>query len=303
MAPWKSSWVTEQMKTVVPMKVRREAQRTRVEARRFTSHLRTLPNVLIIGAQRCGTSSLYKYLGQHPEARASIRKEVGFFTAYVHKGEGWYRAHFPLTCTPLHRRTKVYFEASPDYMLDPRCAERAARTLTEGRIIVLLRDPVGRAFSHYQHNVRLGQEPHSFEEALDLEESRLAPHREAMEREPHVSMPTRDFKRFLRFSYVTRGLYAEQLEPWLKHFPRDRVLVQSSEELFREPTRVFSIITSFLDLSSWIPPEFKNHSYSTSGSQARPVGAVAPSTRGQLEERFREPNRRLHSLLGRSMWR
>jgi hypothetical protein len=113
--------------------------------------------VLVVGAQRCGTSSLFKYLGAHPECGASIRKEARFFTEYYHEGTDWYRAHFPLSAG--RPRRQIYFEATPDYLLDPRVPQRAKALLPEDfRIIALLRDPVERAYSHYWHNRRLGSE-------------------------------------------------------------------------------------------------------------------------------------------------
>ena len=289
-------WATEQLKRVVPMKVRRDLAWMRIAARRLTARFRPLPNVLIIGAQRCGTSSLYKYLGRHPQVKASIRKETQYFTTYADRGESWYRAHFPLS-GPFNGQVQVYFEASPDYMLDPRCAERAAAAIAEARVIALLRDPVARAFSQYQHNRRLGNEPLTFEEALDAEDARLEPHRELIRRDPAVAIP----KEYARFSYVTRGLYAEQLERWIESLTASRVLVITSDELFHDSARAFQKVTAFLQLSGWTPTEFRNYSYEGGRRRAEPVDKLAPLTRARLEERFREPNRRLEALLGREM--
>jgi hypothetical protein len=138
-------------------------------------------------------------------------------------------------------------------------------------------------------------EPLSFEAALDAEDSRLAEHTRTLSEHPEVRIP----KEYCRFSYVLRGLYAEQLERWLEHFPEERVLVICSEDFFRNPAQVYSRLTSFLGISPWSPSKFLNYSYT--GSPRRPDSrhAFLPATRERLEQRFREPNERLYDLLGR----
>jgi hypothetical protein len=99
---------------------------------------------------------------------------VEYFTLYFDRGERWYRAHFLTKHHKVKSGISVVFEATPNYLLDPRCAERAASTLPGARIIVLLRDPVERAFSHYLHNRRLGHESLTFAEAIAQEQARTA---------------------------------------------------------------------------------------------------------------------------------
>jgi len=110
-------------------------------------------------------------------------------------------------------------EASPDYILYPAAPRRAADLVPEAKIIVLLRNPVDRAFSHHGQAVRLGFESLSFEEAIDAEPSRLGSDLEGLEKDP-------DFfsRSFHHFSYVTRGRYAEQLRRWFEWFPRENFL-------------------------------------------------------------------------------
>ncbi|MGH8010521.1 MAG: sulfotransferase domain-containing protein, partial [Candidatus Binatia bacterium] len=149
--------------------------------RRPTARWRTLPTLLIIGAQRCGTSSLFKYLGAHPRCKASIRKEVRFFTQYYDRGENWYRSHFPLALSGDSGSTGVTFEASPDYLLDPRTPSRVVRHLPDIRLIAILRNPIERAYSHYRHFRRLGLEELPFEEALHREPERIQPDLERLQ--------------------------------------------------------------------------------------------------------------------------
>jgi hypothetical protein len=265
-----------------------------------TQRWRALPDALIIGAQRCGTSSLFKYLGRHPDVTPSYRKEVGYFSVGYHLGPPWYRAHFPLE---LYRRARVgspprlSFEATPDYLLDPRAPERAAQLVPHARIIILLRDPVERALSQYDHNRRLGLESLPVEQALERERERLAGAMQELLRRPEGPLPV-DFR---RCSYVARGMYAAQIQRWFEHFPRERVLVVRSEDFYSDTGRSFQEITSFLGLREWQPWDFRNYSY-IGRSETRPATAQEDRSevRAALRERFVEPNQELEELLGRT---
>src|SRR5664279_6106874 len=128
---------------------------------RLTASLRMSPGFLICGAQRCGTTSMYRTLSQHPAVlKAVLHKGVHYFDTGYLNGRGWYQAHFPLQ--PAARRVQhqtgiepMTFESSPYYLFHPLAAERIARDLPGVRIIVLLRDPVERAYSAYTHELSL----------------------------------------------------------------------------------------------------------------------------------------------------
>jgi len=274
--------------------------RTRLRLGAPSASVRALPDVPIIGAQRGGTSSLYKYLGRHPDVVSSLRKETEYFSRNYSRGEAWYRAHFPLKVRrQLHRLTSgrppVAFEATPDYLLDPRAAARAARLIPEAKLIVLLRDPVARAFSHHQHMTRLGLETLPFQMAIAQEEARIG---EARERiiadESFVSAE------FLHYSYLERGRYAEQLQPWFDSFGRDRILVIKSEDFYVDPASSLDAILEFIGLAPWRPATFANYSYSL--AEGRPTQLdMDASTRSVLEAHFAQPNAMLYTLLGRDM--
>ena len=265
-----STDIADQVRARLPMPARRRLARWRVAARRPTSSLRSLPDVLIIGAQRCGTSSLYKYLGQHPAVSPSIRKEVEYFSTRYTEGLSWYRSHFPLR-RPSSMKPPMTFEATPDYMLHPLAAERAFALVPDARIIALLRDPVSRAYSQYQHNLRLGHEPLSFDDALDAEESRLEGEVERLKADPaYLAHPLR------RHGYVERGKYDEQLLPWLKRFPSDRFHIVRSEDFFVSPEASFQEILSFLELPPFQPVEFHNYSQPLKAASAQVAAPVDP---------------------------
>src|SRR3954453_12461513 len=126
---------------------------------------------------------------------------------------------------PLRQRPLVG-EASPSYLFHPLAPDRVARLLPDARLIALLRSPVERAFSHYQHEVALGREPLSFEEAIDREDERMRGELEHMLRDPYYFSHT-----WWNYTYVARGRYAEQLERWFADFPREQLLVLLTDEL------------------------------------------------------------------------
>ena len=180
-------------------------------ARRRERHERLLPDFLIVGAQKCGTSTLAAHLSQHPRLLPPSTKEVHFFDQTYGRGLDWYKAHFRRVdaADRLSRRTGascLTFEATPYYIFHPAIAERIAQCLPKAKIIIMLRDPVDRAYSHYQHEKSRGYEPLSFEEALENEPHRLQGEEERLrEDESYVS------RSYMRYSYIARGLYAEQL--------------------------------------------------------------------------------------------
>jgi hypothetical protein len=268
--------------------------------RHATSRARMLPSFLIIGAQRAGTTSLYRYLDTHPDVvwprstRSEVywSKELHFFDDRFWRGLGWYRAFFPLELTRrvarLRGQDRVAAEASPSYLFHPAVPERVAASLPDVRLIAVLRNPVDRAYSHYQLMLRLRQEQRSFAEALEGEEEILA------EEAPRVLDPRYTSHRYRRNAYVAKGLYAEQLERWFAHFPRERLLVLSIDDLATRPDEIYADVLSFLDLRPHRPPRFGRHN-------RLPAPPLDPDIRTRLERRFAEPNARLEELLGRKL--
>lgn len=285
----------DRLKAITPLPLRRRLVKVRLGTRERTAGLRTLPDVLIIGAQRSGTSSLYKYLGRHPNVAPSLRKEIEYFSVDYPKGEEWYRAHFPLSVrrqgASALGRPFVTFEATPDYLFDPRAPARAQALVPGAKLIAMLREPVERAVSHYHHSVRSGLEDLDLETALRTEDERLEGEIERCLADPsYPAYPLR------RYSYMARGRYAEQIERWLEHYPAEQVLVVPSADLFSTPAETFDRILEFIGLPSWHPPEFRNYSYvnALDGDYPEPPAAV----RDYLRARFEEPNERLVALLG-----
>jgi len=278
------------------MPARRRLARWWVTARRPTSFLRDLPDFLIVGAQRCGTSSLYRYLGQHPSITPSIRKEVEYFSIRYSEGVDWYKSHFP-----VRRGRCLTFEATPDYLLHPLAARRAAELIPDARIIVMLRDPVSRAFSQYLHNLRLGHEELSFPEALDAEGTRIEGEMERCRVDPAFKAIS-----LRRHGYVERGKYDVHLLPWLEHYPQERIHVARSEDFFVSPERVYDEVVEFLGLPPFQPSEFRNYSLRRASPVTLDVEApnLQPDTAERLGLLFEPHSRRVEELLHRDFgWR
>ena len=282
------------VKPVVPLQARRFLVNARHRLRVLTARWRVVPDFVIIGCQRGGTSSLYRYLGLHPDISASLRKETEYFTAKFPEGEAWYRAHFPLALR--HRvaaaigKRRLTFEATPDYLVDPRAPARCHALLPEARIVVMLREPGERALSQFHHNVRLGLETETFDRAIELEEPRISADLAKM-----VDDPSTSATEFRRFSYLTRGDYAEQLQRWFDLYPRDRFLIVESEEFFSHPDRVLSKVLDFVGARRWSPSEFRNYSYMVRDAVGHEE--VPAALRGVLDERFYQSNKNLRELV------
>jgi hypothetical protein len=248
-----------------------------------TARLRPLPDFLILGAQKAGTTALYAYLRRHPGITGPRWKEVSYFDRHYARGSAWYRGNFPA------RRGLIVGEASPSYLFHPLAPERAAALVPGARLIAILRDPVERAHSHYQHEVAFGREPLSFEAALEQEAARMEGELERM-----LADPAYFSHAWWNFTYRARGEYAEQLERWQAAFGRAQLLVLANEELSAEPAATYARVLEFLGAA---PHELEDYPRVFD----RDYPDLDPATRERLARYFAEPNSRLYELLGRDL--
>lgn len=276
----------------------RAVQTVWVTAGRLSSRLRMLPGFLIVGAQRCGTTTMHRALAQHPAVlRAVLHKEVHFFdVGYQHK-LGWYRAHFPLRARAHSiKRTvglpPVAFESSPYYMFHPLAAGRIARDLPGVRLLVLVRDPVARALSAHAHELAEGFESEPFERALALEDARLEGEAQRILRDPCYFSHS-----YMHHAYRTRGEYIDQLERLEALVGRERIHVVDSGDFFAEPEPVYDAVLDFLGLPHLGYPKFGRHN----ASAASPI---PESLRSALDAHFLPYDARLGEWLKREpSWR
>lgn len=205
---------------------------------RITAQERSLPDFIIIGAQKAGTSSLYHYLCDHPRILKARRKEIHYFDLNFDKGINWYKSFFPKADFLLENKS-LTGEASPFYLFHPEVTSRLKAIDKQIKFIVLLRDPVDRAYSHYYHNFKKKKETRTAHEALSP--SNVIPGDSAY---THI-------KDYRRFSYLERGLYTEQLKRWFTFFPRDRFIIKKSESFYESSNDTLTDIFRFLDLPDY----------------------------------------------------
>jgi hypothetical protein len=240
-----------------------------------------IPNAIILGGMRCGTTSLWNYLIQHPLVRGSRVKELNYFCGQFGKGKNWYKANF----TPT-RHERIYIEASPCYLFHPLAPSRAAGTVPKAKLIALLREPVDRAYSHYNQNLQLGLETLSFEEALRREDECRDAWKAGV-----VAGQVNDGHHHQTFSYIGKSLYAEQLGAWLKHYPREQILIIRSEDLYARTQQVLDEVTEFLALDRFTFTDLTVRNGRHYQEHRQPM-------RDRLEGIFEKPNRDLKALTG-----
>ncbi|MGJ3253062.1 MAG: sulfotransferase domain-containing protein [Elainellaceae cyanobacterium] len=256
-----------------------------------SSPLRTLPDFIILGAQKCGTSSLYGCLSQHPQVVPVHEKELHFFDLNFHRGVEWYRAQFPLRIHRryeqiVHQQSLVSGEASPYYLFHPHVPRRIAAIAPDIKLVILLRNPVDRAYSHYHHNVRKRRESLSFAEAIQQEGNRIqGEHDRILNDDRYISTAHQ------HFSYLARGVYVDQIRAFEKFFPKEQILIVRSEQLFEATNTAYREVLDFLNLPLWFPKNFKPRNVNS-------YTQIEPAIRRQLQTYFEPHNQRLYAHLG-----
>jgi Sulfotransferase domain len=226
-----------------------------------------LPDFVIIGAQKGGTSFLYYLLTRHPLVEPAARKELHFFDKpeRFESGAQWYRRCFPQSGWKDGQRS-ITGEATPSYLFDPPVAKRMAEVVPQARLIALLRNPVDRAYSHYQMQVKRGTELSPFEEAIEQQHT----------------------------SYVSRGIYVDQLLRWFEFFGKEQMLILKSENFFERPVETLKGVLNFLDLPDWQPEASELQQRRHTGTYRQKMD---PATRRRLEAYFEPYNQRLYECL------
>jgi len=259
--------------------------------RATTGFFRILPNFIIIGAPKCGTTSLYNYIVKHPGVFPALWKEIYFFDRYFSREINWYKGNFHLKSykffyNSICRKQFVTGESTPTYFHHPLAPKRISKFLPHMKLIVLLRNPVDRAYSHYQMEKSLGYEELTFEEAISAENDRLHLESEKMIEDINYY----SYKRQI-FSYLTSGIYVKHLELWMKYFPKNQILILNTEDFERDPNDTYQTVLNFLDLSPF-KSKFKKLNV---GKYPK----MNEETKKKLYEFFKPHNRRLSKLLNR----
>lgn len=237
-----------------------------------------LPTFLIVGAIKCGTTSLYEYLRQHPEVFMPRRKEPNFFAGASHGNrvtEAEYRALFARAT-----QARAAGEASVAYLYDPGSSQRIYEYLgPETRIVIMLRNPVDMMYALWGHMVRAGGEKLPFLEALEAEPARM---QDDLFRSTRIGW-------LYNYAYADRARYAPQVERYLKRFGPDMVSISIFEEFFSDASHSFKGLCRFLGVADTFVPSFRK--FNPTG----PVISMALQDALQQRRLWKEPLKRLMS--------
>jgi len=237
------------------------------------------PDFMGIGAQRCGTTSMYHYLSRHPDIAKPARKETFYFAYNYDKSEEWYRNIFP--------DSGKSFEICTYYLYHPLAPQRIKNEWDGNKFFVMLRNPVDRAYSQFWHEKRVGHEDAiiTFDDAVNLEEARL-----------RGSDPRRGRAiGYESFGYLKRSIYVEQLERWFRYFDREKIEIIKSERFYQNTSKVVKELLEFLDIA---PLDL--------GPYEKYYGLDYPEMSDKMRERLKEYyepyNEKLYDLIGRRLW-
>ncbi len=211
-----------------------------------TVSLRPPPEIIVVGAQRAGTTTLFRLLSEHPQLRRpTVDKGTGYFDDAYRRGPRWYRAHFPVR-RPGGRQKA--FECSGYYLFHPLAAERIARDLPGCQVVVMVRDPVARAYSAHRHELARGYEGLGFSEAVALESERTRGLTQTLAAEPAAASFAHR-----HHCYLQRGHYAEQVQRFVDALGADRVHVIDADVQFADPIATYLQLQERLGLSPYRP--------------------------------------------------
>ncbi|WP_319419137.1 tetratricopeptide repeat protein [Pleurocapsa sp. FMAR1] len=231
------------------------------------------PDFIIIGAGKSGTTSLYRYLGDHQQILLPNKKELRFFDRDFDYGYEWYLAQFPGISD---RADLLTGEASPSYFFLPHVAQRIKDLASETKLIVVLRNPVERTISDYYHNQKAENKNLNLEQLIDSEITWL------------------EQKSEQELSYggglLSQSLYYYKLKRWLNIFPRNQFLILKSEDLFTNPSLVMREVLDYLSL-----PNMQKDDYSKHNTGFYPQ--VEFNLKSKLKSYFKSHNQKLADYL------
>jgi len=251
----------------------------------LTGPIRSLPDFIIIGTVRSGSTSLYYNICQHPCVLSAAYDELGYFDNNFHLGLNWYRSLFPTLFSKWVVKQKKQFaitgEDTPFYIWNPLVANRILKILPNIKLIVLFRNPVDRAYSNYHLGVRAGSENLSFEDAIQMELKKLD------------NKFQQDIEKYtIARSYITKGFYADQLKIWLELFTPEQLIIVSTEDLESNPQETLDKIYDFLKIP-------KNHKLIPEKQKTASYPKMKEETRKILINLYKKSNEELFTIIGK----
>ena len=256
-----------------------------------SSHV--LPDFYILGFVKCGTTSLYEYLISHPNVHPPKGKEIDYFDRLYSRGINWYRMGFPLKfyrfiMTKIFRRIFLTGEATPRYIENPHAPQRIKQVTPHAKFIILLRNPITRAFSQHNMNLKNDYEYRNFEDSLNHETERIEGRLQKMENDPSYYSWNYDL-----YGYKEHGIYVDKIKHWMEVFPKEQFLIIQSEEFFSDPSKIYNQVLDFLGVEN-----FELDTYRTYGkvNKNRKIDSIFYN---ELLDYFKPHNQRLYEFLGR----
>ena len=255
----------------------------------ITGPIRSLPDFIIIGTVRSGTTSLYYNICQHECVLTAAYDELGFFDSNYHLGLNWYRSLFPTLFSKWVVKQKTQFaitgEDTPFYIWNPLVAKRILKILPNIKLIVLFRNPVDRAYSNYHLAVREGSENLSFEDAIQVELKNLDKINDNIKQDVN--------KYAIARSYIAKGFYADQLKIWLELFRFEQLIIISTEDLESNPQKTLDNIYDFLKIP-------KNHVLIPEKQKIASYPKIKDETRKFLIDLYKKSNAELFTMIGQT---
>jgi len=253
----------------------------------LTGPIRSLPDFIIIGTARSGSTSLYYNICQHPCVLSAAYDELGYFDSNFHLGLNWYRSLFPTLFSKWIVKQKKQFaitgEDTPFYIWNPLVAKRILKILPKIKLIVVLRNPVDRAYSNYHLGIRAGSENLSFEDAIQIELKKLNEINDEFEHNVE--------KYTIPRSYIAKGFYANQLKIWLELFNSEQLIIISTEDLESNPQGTLDRIYDFLKIP-------KNHKLIPEKQKKASYPKMKNETREFLINLYKKNNAELFTMIG-----
>lgn len=258
----------------------------------ITGFLHVMPDYCIIGFPKCGTTSLHEYLNKHPDVYLPIGKEIDFFDRLYSRGQNWYKAAFPLTLKKFYiqkmkKRIFLTGEATPRYIYHPYALERIKKLKPNMKLIILIRNPVDRAFSHYKMNKNNDYEYLDFENALDEEKERIKGRYEKMQKDQKYYSWNYDL-----YAYIELGQYYEKIKKCFELFDQKQVMIIQSEEFQKNTSDIYKQVLKFLEL-----PKHELSEYKFFKKKNYEGEKMSLEIRKRLEQYFKPYNEKLSKLI------
>lgn len=248
----------------------------------LTAKLRPLPDLIVIGAKRCGTTSLYQHLVEHPCISRSTKDNVGFFNNNFELGLNYYRSFFPMK--PKNKYKKhIVFEVTTSYMQESRTAERIFKTLPDVKLLLMVRNPVDRAYSEYN----LEKNRQSFDDLAFEEMTRIREEDKNLVEGKNVELFAHG-----KYHLLRKSMYYQQLVPWLQLFPRDQILILSAEDYDKKTQDTYNEIFDFVGVERY---EVKRSERVNKGKYSK----MNDETRRVLLDYFKPYNEKFFQLIGK----